>query len=151
MRVCGCGRQAACMQGVQCAFARQHACRVCSALQQAQLWACQCRLFMHGMPVAPFRARTNTSSGFAAFRVAVLSCRTDSVTSRGSLQSAVHMHAQWPKRSAAAAALIVDPLLSGVASIECNTSGLFYKGFPRVVWLQVRLGQAVRHSRPCRV
>jgi hypothetical protein len=31
------------------------------------------------------------------------------------------------------------PLCAAIASLECNTSGLFYKGFPRVGWLQVWL------------
>lgn len=86
---------------------------------------------MHGMPIAPFRAKTNRESGFAAFRIALLTCRTDSLTSKGSLQGVVGS-------TRAAGGTRRAPLQVGVASVECNTSGLFYKGFPRVVWLQVR-------------
>jgi hypothetical protein len=85
---------------------------------------------MHGMPVAPFRAKTNRDSGFAAFRIALLSCRTDAVTSQGSLQGAI-----GPTRVVGGSRRA--PLRAGIASVECNTSGLFYKGFPRVMWLQV--------------
>jgi hypothetical protein len=78
---------------------------------------------MHGMPVAPFRAKGHRGSGFIAYRLGVLSARDDSVASAGWL---------WPAYDAAA-----TPLSVAVASAECCTSGLFYRGFPRVVWLQV--------------
>ena len=82
------------------------------------------------MPVAPFRAKTSKGSGFIAYRLGVLTCRADSPGSNGSFVAAVGGHPRgapgW------------RPLHAGVASVECCTSGLFYKGFPRVLWLQVR-------------
>ena len=68
------------------------------------------------------RAHTNSGSSSIAYRVAVLSCRADGTTSRGSFVGAM------PRQ----------PLRAGVASVECCTCGLFYKGFPKVTWMQVR-------------
>jgi hypothetical protein len=85
---------------------------------------------MHGVPIAPFRVRTNTGSGFLAIRIGVLSCRSDSVSSRGSMEGV------WGKHKVDGGREPV-PLTASIASLECNTSGLFYKGFPRVSWLQV--------------
>lgn len=82
------------------------------------------------MPVAPFRAKTTKGSGFIAYRLGVLTCRTDSTGSNGSFLAAVS-----DRRSDGAGG--GTPLHAGVASVECCTSGLFYKGFPRVLWLQV--------------
>ena len=86
---------------------------------------------MHGMPIPPYRVRTNTGSGFLAIRLAILSCRNDSVRSRGSMSGV------WGKHKVDDGAEPL-PLCAAIASLECNTSGLFYKGFPRVGWLQVR-------------
>ena len=85
---------------------------------------------MHGVPIPPYRVRTNTGSGFLAIRIAILSCRTDGVRSRGSMKGV------WGKHKACGGTEPA-PLCSAIASLECNTSGLFYKGFPRVGWLQV--------------
>jgi hypothetical protein len=85
---------------------------------------------MHGIPIPPFRVRTNTGSGFLSMRIGILSCRSDSVTSRGSMRGVWGKHRVEGGRDLA-------PLSAGIASLECNTTGLFYKGFPRVGWLQV--------------
>lgn len=85
---------------------------------------------MHGHPEPPCRVRTNNDSSFVCMHVAVLSCRADSVTSLGSFTGLWGKHAVNSGRPPA-------PLSGGLASIECNTSGVFYKGFPRAVWLQV--------------
>eukprot|EP00892_Ulva_mutabilis_P003595 jgi/Ulvmu1/1607/UM111_0036.1 len=77
-------------------------------------------LFQHGVPVAPMRTRTNNGSSTIAYRVALLSCRTNPTDSTGSFRGSTP----------------ATPLLAGVASVECCTCGLFYKGFPRVTWLQ---------------
>lgn len=94
------------------------------------LGAYACRRFMHGVPIPPYRVRTNTGSGFLAIRIAILSCRTDSVHSKG------NMSAVWGRHKVDGGSLQA-PLCAAIASLECNTSGLFYKGFPRTIWLQV--------------
>ena len=81
------------------------------------------RRFDHGHPIAPMRARTNTGSSSVAYRIAVLSCRTDATDSTGSFGGGTP----------------ATPLRAGVASVECCTCGLFYNRFPRVTWLQVVL------------
>lgn len=78
------------------------------------------------MPVAPLRARTNSGSSTAAYRIAVLSCRTDRTDGRGSFVGAM------PRTA----------LRAGVVSVECCTCGLFYKGFPKVTWIRVSLPAA---------
>lgn len=85
---------------------------------------------MHGRPVPPYRVRTNKGSSFISVRVAVFSCRTDGLRSLGSFTGVWGKYAVNGGQPA--------PLCAGVATIECNTSGIFYKGFPRVGWLQVR-------------
>ena len=85
---------------------------------------------MNGSPVAPYRARTNKSSAFLSITMTIYSCRSDSVTSTGSL------NAVWGKQAVRGGRDPV-PLKKGSAYVECNTSGIFYKGFPHVVWLRV--------------
>eukprot|EP00892_Ulva_mutabilis_P006050 jgi/Ulvmu1/3817/UM018_0028.1 len=87
--------------------------------------------FLNGMPVAPFRAKTNKGSGFIAYRLGVLTCRADSPGSNGSFLAVVRRTGDRVRGAPG-----WRPLHAGVASVECCTSGLFYKGFPRVLWLQ---------------
>jgi hypothetical protein len=88
---------------------------------------------MHGMPVAPYKSKSNSGSGFIAFRLGVLTVRKDSVTSNGIISGIGSVG----KPAALFAGDGDGPLKVGVASVECCTSGLFFKGFPRVIWLQV--------------
>lgn len=91
----------------------------------------KCRRFVHGRPAAPCRVRTNKGSSFVCIQVSVLSCRSDGLRDSGSLKGVWGKHAVNGGRDPV-------PLQMGSASVECNTSGVFYKGFPRVEWLQVR-------------
>lgn len=86
---------------------------------------------MHGKPISPYRVRTNNGSAFVSIRIAILSCRTDPVTSRGTLNAVYGSHRVDGGSEPA-------PLQAAVASLECNTSGVYYKGFPKIQWLQVR-------------
>ena len=80
--------------------------------------------------MAPYRVRTNKRSSFLSVPITVLSCRADKLHVSGSLKSVFGRHAVNGGREPV-------PLKVGKASVECNTSGIFYKAFPRVRWLQV--------------